>query len=345
MEENSTEMTPQRDEPQGLSIRETMAEHMAADKSEPEPVKREAVNTTQAATPTPSATPERPMLVPPADMRNDEKEAYLNPTPQNAHILQNYLNRRAYETRSEFSRKMAEVEAKNKVAGSFAEVVQQHEDYYTKRGYNLADVAKRSIAWDRAMSDDPVNTAVEWLNSYGLSIEDLMGQGRLNGPAQGQSQAPQQQSQYLTKEQAEAIAQEKLQSYFAEQEKKAVEYMHQQVVDSFVSNKPLFRDPETAAQLEAEMAPIVSALSKSGRYSSPDQVLETAYNYVVNGNPTFSGLVQRMAAKTDVEHHQAVTQKAKQAAKSITGSASSGTPRLQIKDMRENLRRRMTGNE
>ena len=340
MEENSTEMTPQRDEPQGLSIRETMAEHLAADKLEPEAPTPTNEPQPVAAASTPA--PERPMLVPPADMRNDEKEAYLNPTPQNAHILQNYLNRRAYETRSEFSRKMAEVEAKAKVAGAFADVVQQHEDYYTKRGYNIADVAKRSIAWDRAMANDPVNTAVEWLRAYGLMPEDLTGQGRFNAP----SQAPQQaQTQYLTKEQAEAVAQEKLQSYFAEQEKKAVEYMHQQVVDSFVSNKPLFKDPETAAQLEAEMAPIVSALSKSGRYSSPDQVLETAYNYVVNGNPTFSGLVQRMAAKTDVEHHQAATQKAKQAAKSITGSASSGTPRLQIKDMRENLRRRMTGNE
>ncbi|NDD55803.1 hypothetical protein EBZ39_18385, partial [bacterium] len=210
MEENSTEMTPQRDEPQGLSIRETMAEHLAADKLEPEAPTPTNEPQPVAAASTPA--PERPMLVPPADMRNDEKEAYLNPTPQNAHILQNYLNRRAYETRSEFSRKMAEVEAKAKVAGAFADVVQQHEDYYTKRGYNIADVAKRSIAWDRAMANDPVNTAVEWLRAYGLMPEDLTGQGRFNAP----SQAPQQaQTQYLTKEQAEAIAQQKLQSYFA----------------------------------------------------------------------------------------------------------------------------------
>jgi hypothetical protein len=91
------------------------------------------------------------------------------------------------------------------------------------------------------------------------------------------------------------------------------------------------------------MAPVVSGLASTGRYSSPEEILETAYNYVVAGNPTFSSINNAVAAKSVAEQKQAVAQKAKAASRSITGSAGSGTPRIQVKDMRDNLRRRMSG--
>jgi hypothetical protein len=91
------------------------------------------------------------------------------------------------------------------------------------------------------------------------------------------------------------------------------------------------------------MAPIVSALTSTGKYSSPQEILETAYNYVVAGNPTFSSLHQAMTAKPVLEQKQAAVQKAKAAAKSISGSAGSGTPRMEVKNIRDNLRRRMAG--
>jgi hypothetical protein len=50
-----------------------------------------------------------------------------------------------------------------------------------------------------------------------------------------------------------------------------------------------------------------------------------------------------MAAKPVIEQQQAVVQKAKQAAKSISGSAGSGTPRIQSKSLGDNLRRRFIG--
>jgi hypothetical protein len=158
-------------------------------------------------------------------------------------------------------------------------------------------------------------------------------------------QAPQQQqpANYLTREEAEKLAEDRYRALQGEQEKKALEYYNQQIVNSFMSSKPLFRDPETASQLEAEMAPVVQALNGTGRYSSAQEVLETAYNYVVNGNPTFSRLQSKITAGQVVQQQQATTQKAKQAAKSITGSAGSGTPRIQVKDIRDNLARRFNG--
>lgn len=288
----------------------------------------------------PAPVVERIPVVPPADMNKLEKEAFLNPTAENAHVLQQYMNRRAYETRTDYQRKMQEVEELRKQTSSVYDTIKQYEQDYAKEGISLGDIAKRSIAWDKAMRQNPVETAREWLESYGVDINDLMDQ---NGQYDPYNQYQQPQQSYLTREEAERIAEEKFQAAQQEQEQKAVAYYNQKVVESFVNSRPLFKDPETAAQLEAEMAPIVQALSGTGKYSSPEEILNTAYNYVVAGNPTFSALNSAMSAKPVIEQKVAAAQKAKAASKSISGSAGSGTPRMQVKDLRDNLRRRMSG--
>lgn len=280
---------------------------------------------------------ERPALVPPSDMNAAERDAYLNPTSANAHILQQYLNRRAYETRTQYDRKMQEVNQLKQQTSAVYDAISKYENEYAREGISLSDIATRSIAWDKAMKQDPVGTALEWLESYGVSVEDL------TGYAHQYQQPYQPQAEYLTREDAERIAAEKLESIQQEQDKKALEMYNQRVVELFMNTKPLFKDPETAAQLEAEMAPVVQALNSTGRYSSAEQVLETAYNYVVNGNPAFSGIVQKMTTGPAVQKQQAITQKAKQAAKSISGSAGSGTPRIKSNSLRDNLERRFKG--
>jgi hypothetical protein len=336
LDTSDTEVTVER-ETAPLSIRESLKQQLKEVKEENE-TQEPAQDTAEEADTTPVESEpvveqQKPLLAPPADMNAAEKDAFLNPTSANAHILQSYLNRRAYETRSDYSRKMQEVEQLKKQTTGLYETIKQYEDEYAKDGISISDVARRSIAWDKAMQQDPIATALDWLDSYGVRPEDLY-----NYQPQ-QQQAP----QYLTREDAEKIAEERYQSIQSEQQKKAIEYYNQQVVNSFMSNKPLFRDPETASQLEAEMAPVVQALNATGRYTSPEQVLETAYSYVVNGNPTFSGLVQKMTAKPAIEQQQAAVQKAKQAAKSISGSAGSGSPRIVAKTLRDNLQRRMGG--
>jgi hypothetical protein len=331
-----TELTVER-EPASLSIRQSLKQQFKSSGKE-EDSKAETSQTEEPAdsgtvTSEEPSTPAPIPLAPPADMNAAEKDAFLNPTPANAHVLQSYLNRRAYETRSDYSRKMQEVEQLKRQTSGLYETIKQYEDEYARDGISIADVTRRAVAWDKAMQANPVETALDWLNSYGINPQDL------NNYQPQQAQQP----QYLTREDAERIAEERFQSIQSENEKKALEYYNQQVVNSFMNNKPLFRDPETASQLEAEMAPVVQALNATGRYSSPEQVLETAYNYVVNGNPTFSGLVQKMTAKPAIQQQQAVAQKAKQAAKSISGSAGSGTPRVQSKSLGDNLRRRFIG--
>ena len=340
---DSTEIVPEREQAE-LSIRDALQNQLTdavENTSEQQEIAKETQEVKQKSAETAEVISDASVapLAPPADMNAIEKEAFLNPSPENSHVIQSYLNRRAYETRSQYDKKMQEVNQLRDNLGGLHETLQQYEDEYARQGYTIADVTKRSIAWDRAMQNNPVATAREWLESYGLTVDDLLDQ-EMAGPQQPE-QSP--QTNYLTKEEAERIADERLQAAQNEQQKKAIEYYNQQVVNSFTATKPLFKDPETAAQLEAEMAPVVQALTSTGRYSSAEEILETAYNYVVNGNPTFSSLMSKMAAQSAMEKEQAKVAKAKAASKSITGSAGSGTPRIESKNIRDNLRRRMAG--
>jgi hypothetical protein len=336
----STEVKPERESAE-LSIRQTLSKQFRGTEQEDsakEPVQESKDEDTEAVPVSEeTASGERAVFAPPADMNKAEKEAFLNPTAENAHVLQSYLNRRAYETRTQYDRKAQELNQLIERNSNVYNTIKQYEEEYAKEGISIQDVARRSVAWDRAMKANPYETAVEWLQAYGISPQDLVD----NNQNQTESQQPQQE--YLTREEAERIAEERWTAMQQEQEKKAVEYMNQRTVESFMNQKPLFRDPETASQLEAEMAPVVQALTQTGRYSSPEEILETAYNYVVNGNPVFSGLMQKLQAKPVIQQQMQVVQKAKQAAKSISGSAGSGTPRVVTKDIRDNLRRRLGG--
>lgn len=342
MEDNQTEIqdtevTPVREQAP-LSIRETLKQQLVeenTDHDDTNPTEDSGYNQEQQNVVSHEAQEsDRPLLAPPSDMNSAEKEAFLNPTPNNAHILQQYLNRRAYETKVQYDRRMQEVNNLYRQNSAVYDVIKQYEHEYAKDGISIGDIAKRSIAWDKAMQDNPTEAAMQWLESYGLSLDQLLAH---------QQQGMQQPPNYLTREEAERIAEERYEALAQNEQKKALEYYNQRVVDLFISQKPLFRDPETASQLEAEMAPVVQALNNTGRYSSPEEVLETAYNYVVNGNPTFASIVNKMNARPAIEQQQAVVQKAKAASKSISGSAGSGTPSVVTKDIRDNLRRRMSG--
>lgn len=344
MDENVTEVaaedvTPDRNEGD-LQIRQSLRKQLhnqEAQQTKEEPVQESNQEEAEVEVQAPAAQPEQVVYAPPSDMNKAEKEAFLNPTSENAHILQGYLNRRAHETRTQYDRKAQELNQLIERNSSVYNTIKQYEEDYAKEGISIQDVAKRSVAWDRAMRNDPLTTAREWLEAYGLSPEDLV------GDYQTPVQPAQQNANFLTREEAERVADERWKALHAEQEKKAVEYMNQKIVESFMNQKPLFRDPETASQLEGEMAPVVKALTQTGRYSSQEEILETAYNYVVNGNPVFASLNQKLQAKPAIQQQLQVVQKAKQAAKSISGSAGSGTPRVVTKDIRDNLRRRMAG--
>ena len=338
----------------GVSLRDSLQSKFdakdEADRVEPDAVEveededTEEVETEEAPNEPQQVTPqqtqvktERLAVAPPGDMSKEEKDAFMNPTSENSHVLQAYLSRRAYQTQSDYSRKMNELEqTRQKVTGLY-NVIKDHESDYVRKGLNMADVTRRFIEWDKAMDANPMQTALEWLDAYEIDLDQL-------AQMRSQGYAPQQsQPQYLTAADAERIAQDKIQAMMQQQQQSVLAESNYNAVQSFMNSKPLFKDPGTALQLEEAMAPIVAALTQQG--GNPQEILETAYNYVTKGNPTFAALTQRLEAPAVVEQKVRQAQKAKAATKSISGGTGSGSPRMQTKDLRTNLQRRFNGGE
>jgi len=342
MEDNQKEtteaQTEETTERPAHSIRAALEERFSISDEQQEGRTSTAVEPTQAKVERELSNEGPRAVAPPTDMNAQEREAFLKPTSQNAHILQNYLSRRSYETRTEFERRKAEVEKLQRQTQPIFEAYERHQDEYKKLGLSPQTVYERSIEWDQAMRENPVQTALEWLNGYGLTLDQLYNQGYEEQPQQYQEDPG-----YLTREEAERIAEEKMQSLMQEQQQKVVAEQTINYVQSFMQTKPLFTatDAQTASQLEERMAPVVQALAQQG--GSPQEVLETAYNYVVKGDPVFSDLERKLAAADGVKSRKAETARAKKASRSISGSVGSGSPRMSVKDIRENLRRRLSG--
>lgn len=340
--------TEETNEPTGLNIRESLAENFSAEDegisvadTAMEPTdytdndESEEEQSDQPVSQAPQA------VAPPSDMNKEEREAFLNPTSANAHVLQGYLSRRSLETRQEYEKRRLEVERLQKQTEPLYQTYQKYEDDYKRLGVSPQQLLERSVEWDQAMRRNPRETALEYLQTYGITVDDLLD---LDLPEQYNQPVEQQQSNYLTREEAERIAEERIQRMMEEQNQKEVAVQTLNQVQQFMSTKLLFTatDAQTAAQLEERMAPIVQALNQQGGRSS-QEILETAYNYVVKGDPVFSDLERKLTAPRDVKAQQQATAKAKAASRSISGSVGSASPNVKVKDIRENLRRRLNG--
>jgi hypothetical protein len=268
----------------------------------------------------------------PSDMNKAEREAFANPTPENAHVLQGYLSRRGYELKADYSRQTQELRERVAVADEIHQTFEPYAQDY--EGLRPTEILSNAILWDQGMKTDPIATAWEYLETYNIHPQDLL----------GYDYQPQQQSmpEYLTKEEADALAEEKISQFLEKKEQEQIVTQRFDALDSFKKSKPLFRDPGTAEQLEAEMAPLVHAEINRGTGENAKEILERVYNYVTSTNPVFSGLVSKLNAKPMIDKKIAITNKAKAASRSISGSPGSGLPKIKT-NMRENLRLRMAG--
>ena len=318
-----------------VSLRSALKENFAAPAGKPETSSlRETQVSGEQVTQKSAAT--AAAILPPADMGADEKAAFnnlkANPTPENVDKLQAYISRRAYEQRSDYTRKTMELAEKEKGIGDILGAVEPYREAYAKKGIALPDLVRRSIAWDESFQTDRLGTAREFLETYGIDPAEL-----LEIPSSQQEQP----ANYLTREEAEALADERVQRAFQMKQQNSLAAENHSTVLSFLDAKPLFRDPGTAAQLESAMAPIVKALRDSSPQRPVKEILEQAYDYVTKGDPTFSGLASQLNAKSDAERMQAEADKARVAGRSISGGPGSGTPKVKSKNMRESLVRYM----
>lgn len=297
---------------------------------------RQKDSETEAAKPSGQATPASTItagdfeaILPPPDM-NAQERAQWDSLSRDA---QKYLSRRAYEMRSNFTKKSQEIGAREKELGSIFEAVTPIQEEYARKGVSVADIVRRSVAWDKAFQTNPLEAAREYLDAYGIDPAEL---------ANGAPQETHQAQQFNPEEIREQIRQEMLQE-FKKREDEQTTHQRYNLVQQFLASKPLFRDPGTAEQLESAMAPIVAGLRQSNPSLPDHEALERAYNYVTRGDPQFSSLQQKLDAKAEAEKTKAEAEKAMQASRSISGGPGSGSPQRKIKDIRENLRLRYRG--
>lgn len=284
---------------------------------------------TEAAAPAHAQAVEHEAIVPPADMSNEEKANWSKLPPE----AQKYLSRRAYEMRANFTRKAQEMGARERELGGILEAVAPVQDEFARNGISTADVVRRAIAWDKAFKSDPVQAARQYLDSYGIDPSEL-----LNGEPVQNSPQPQ-----LSQEEIKEQIRQEMISEFQRREQEVATHNNYNMVQQFLGSKPLFRDPGTAEQIEAAMAPIVAGLRQSNPELPVLEILDRAYNYVTRGDPQFSSLQQKLDAKAEAERAKVEAEKAMQASRSISGGPGSGSPQRKIKSIRENLRLRYRG--
>lgn len=271
-----------------------------------------------------TSAPERTPIAPPGDMTAEERAQFSSLTPEQ----QQYISRRALQTRNDYSRQTAELSEKGKkyeaIDGAITSLSKEYSDV------GVTKLINNTAQWDKALKGPSGEAAArEFLSEYGLS--HILKDG---------SEAPQQQNgnaNYLTREEAEKLADERVNRKFQEQQNSHLVQQNHSMVQEFMRGKPLFRDPGTAQQLEQELAPVVKALKSQNPNRPVQEILETAYNYVTKGNPTYSGLVSQLDAKTETEATNEKAERAIRASRSISGSPGSGTPKVKYKNLRENL--------
>ena len=316
------------------SLGSNLRAHMRGTAPKPEMGSEPARAATQAQAPAqPQAQTFEP-IAPPGEMSPEERALFSQLSPE----MQRFLSRRSLETRTTLTRKTQELAERERENSGITEVVRPHREEYARRGISVPDLVRRSIAWDQAFKENPIQAARDYLDSYGIDPSELV-----NGAPAAEQQPRDASGRYLTREEAERLADERVKREFDLRAQEVSTQNLFQAIQKFQESKPLFKDEGTAQQLEAVMAEKVARLRALDPSTPPEKLLEEAYQDVVTKVEPFKSLHERLNAKPQVERSKAEGLRARQASRSISGGPGSGSPTRKASDMRENLRLRFTG--
>lgn len=246
-----------------------------------------------------------PKILPPAQFSKEEKEAFSKlPADQQATV-----SKMAYNMRSELSRQSQEFQQLRPVL----EAVKESANEYARKGISPADLVKRSIAWDKYISTNPIDGAREFLANYGIDPLDLVGE---------ENNYSENQPQYNI----DQLVEQKLQSKMQEQQNLQYAQQANAEVQQFVSENELFNDPNTANRLEEAMSSYVATIKVNEPSATPMQILKKAYNIVVNDdNLPFKALLSQINNREKAVESKELAEKASHASKSISGGMRSPT--------------------
>ena len=333
VEQAEVNTEPAKTETKELSFREELEKNLKTEPETDKGEKKEPIKASESelVKKEPEAKKEvAAPIVPPADMSPEEKAVFLKASPE----IQSYVSRRAYENRAALSREFQKIQERARSVEGLEKAIEPHREYLNKMGIQPDIALNRAIAWDQAMQRDRVQGAREWLASYGVDPFELIDEN-------GQPQQP--QVQQVDPEEIKRAAIEEVEKRFQMQEQGRATEEYFNTVNSFIKDKVIFRDPNTASMLESLMADEIPVIRKQNPGLNAGQLLQNAYDKVIKTNPTFSNLVQSFDAKEVAEKAKQEAEKAKQSSRSITGGIAGSTPVKGGLGFREELRLRMSG--
>jgi hypothetical protein len=256
--------------------------------------------------------------VSPADMSKEEKERFAKLSPED----QSYIARISKQYRSDYGRQTQAVKDMQAKIKPVYELLTAEEQNLAKMGLLPDQVVREAIAWKKSMITDKKAAAKEFFKTYGIDPIDLI-DDEVSEPQQQQQQVfdPVAYEQQITQKVLQSIQEQNL-----ENQRQVALQTSEDVVNKFIRSKPLFSDPIIGERLEMEMAGIVEGSLKSQPNQKVEDVLEKAFNFVVNSNPEFSGILQKYNAKTEATKLQSEADKARSASRFISGGASTPVP-------------------
>lgn len=281
---------------------------------------------TKVATEATTDEPHEAILAP-ADMSAEERAEFAKLPP----AAQKYVSRRAYETRTNYTKKTEAVAARERELEQMAGInLSGLRDEYARHNIALPTVIENAVAWDRAFRQDPQQAAVEFLKAWGIEPGTLATSGQPQ--TSGMSQAD-----------IDRIVEERVtRALDTERQNFHVQSMHS-AVESFKKDKPFFRDPGTAAQFEQSMSRFVKVLIDENPSRPTADVLEEAYRKTIASEPQYAELQQKFDGRAAAEKAKAEADRAIAASRSVSGGPGSGTPSIKPKNLREALRLGING--
>lgn len=275
------------------------------------------------------ASEEDEIIAPPGEMDEEGKKAFAQLPPG----LKKFFSKRYHELRSDHTRKTQEASEIRKRYAALDEAVGQYADEYAREGIDVPTLVKRAIAWDRLQKQDPIEWARQTLAAAGVDPSELV-------------EGAQPQSQHYAPQSPRDPRMDQVLGYIQNQEAKrqaeAIEQINQ-VVARFIQDKPFFKDPGTASRIEELMAPKIEALTIENPNASHLDRLEIAYKRVINENDDLRALAEQAEQRKKLQQEAAHSQRAFNAAASVTGGPGVGSPSYKPASLREAVALAMDG--
>ena len=258
-------------------------------------------------------------ILPPAELDEEAKKEFEQLSP----ALKKSFSKRFYDMRRDYTQKTMELAQHRNRFQQLEQVTQAHAGRLARKGIRVEDAINNALAWDHFVEQEGANAALQWLEKHGYDPEELI-EARDGGEAYS---GRRQQAQLPPEVQREIEESRQFRQQLMQQQQSQTVGQIYSTIESFKASKPIFKDPSTAEQVEQAMTPIVKGLRESSPNTPHGELLERAYNYVVNGDERFRNLVNGAEKRKQIEAERDRSFRATRAASSVAGNGpGSGSP-------------------